>query len=368
MHPNSNLKVAVMNINLKPLGLAVVASLLVASITACSKDDKKAATQVAAKVNSQEISVHQINYVLSKSGANPTTPEQTATLRKAALDRLVDQQVAVDEAVEKKLDRQPDVVMALDLARREVLARALLEQVAAATTKPSEEEIKKYYREHPALFAERRVFSVQELVVPVAAGVTPQLKEMSAAGKTAEEVAAWLKTRNIQFGGGAAQRTAEQIPLEILPRIHALKDGQSTIIEAALAVTMIRVAASQSQPLTEPQALPRVQQFLTNQRNSEAAAAEMKRLKEKAKISYVGDFAADAGKAAAPAGAAPAAAAPAAAAPNAATPAAAAPAAATPAVAAPAASKPAPATPAATPAAPAATSDANMEKGVRGLK
>ncbi len=348
MQANSKIKAAIMNLNLKPLSVAVAATLLVASITACSKDDKKAATQVAAKVNSQEISVHQINYVLSKSGANATTPEQTAALRKAALDRLVDQQVAVDEAVEKKLDRQPDVVMALDLARREVLARALLEQVAAATTKPTEEEIKKYHREHPALFAERRVFSVQELVVPAAAGVTAQLKEMSAAGKTAEEVAAWLKARSIQFGGGAAQRTAEQIPLEMLPRIHALKDGQSTIIETAQAVTMIRVVASQSQPLTEAQALPRVQQFLTNQRHSEAAAAEMKRLKEKAKISYVGDFAADAGKAAAPAATAPATTAPA--------------------VAAPAASTPAPVAPAATPAAPAATPDANMEKGVRGLK
>ena len=353
MQTNSKIKVSIMNLNLKPLSLAVAAMLLATAITACSKDDKKAATQVAAKVNAQEISVHQINYVLSKSGANASTPEQTAALRKAALDRLVDQQVAVDEALEKKLDRQPDVVMALDLARREVLARALLEQVAAGTTKPGEEEIKKYHREHPALFAERRVFSVQELVVPAAAGVTAQLKEMAAAGKTAEEVAAWLKTRNIQFGGGAAQRTAEQIPLEILPRIHALKDGQSTIIETAQAVTMIRVVASQSQPLTEAQALPRVQQFLTNQRNSEAAAAEMKRLKEKAKISYVGDFAADAGKAAAPAGAAPAANAPAGTAP---------------AVAAPAANAPAPATPVATPAAPAASSDVNMEKGVRGLK
>ena len=371
-----------MNLNLKPLSLAVAAMLLATAITACSKDDKKAATQVAAKVNSQEISVHQINYVLSKSGANASTPEQTAALRKAALDRLVDQQVAVDEAVEKKLDRQPDVVMALDLARREVLARALLEQVAAGTTKPGEEEIKKYHREHPALFAERRVFSVQELVVPAAAGVTAQLKEMSAAGKTAEEVAAWLKARNIQFGGGAAQRTAEQIPLEILPRIHALKDGQSTVIETAQAVTMIRVVASQSQPLTEAQALPRVQQFLTNQRNNEAAAAEMKRLKEKAKITYVGDFAADAAKAAAPAGAAPAAApaanapaanapaanAPAANAPAANAPAANAPAANAPAANAPAANAPAPPAPVATPAAPAAASDANMEKGVRGLK
>jgi len=319
-----------MNPKLKPLCICAALISMAVSISACSKDEKTPATQVAAKVGSQEISVHQINYVLSKSGANATTPEQSAALRKAALDRLIDQQVAVAEALDKKLDRQPEVVMALDLARREVLARALLEQVAAGTTKPTEEEIRKYWREHPALFAERRVFSVQELVVPVAAGALTQLKDMTAANKSMEEIAAWLRGRNIQFGGGAAQRTAEQIPLEILPRIHALKDGQTTIIEGPQAVTLIKLVASQSAPLTEVQSLPRVQQFLTNQRNAEAATAEMKKLKEKAKISYVGDFAADAAKPATPAAAAPAATAP-----------------------------------AATPALPA---DANMEKGIKGLK
>jgi EpsD family peptidyl-prolyl cis-trans isomerase len=317
----------------KTLSCCALALAALLGLSACSKDDKAGASQVAAKINSQEISVHQVNFVLSRSGANATTPEQIAALRKAALERLIDQQLAVDEALEKKLDRQPDVVMALDLARREVLARALLEQMAAAAPKTSEDEAKKYYKDNPALFAERRIFSVQELIVPAAAGALPQIKEMLAAGKNLEEIAAYLKSRNIQFGGGAAQRTAEQIPLEILPRVHALKDGQSTIVETPQAATVVRVAQSQAQPVTEAQAIPRIQQFLANQRNNAAAVAEIKRLKEKAKISYVGDFAAGAAAPAAPA--------------------------------APAA---APAATVTAPASPAQSTDSSMEKGVRGLK
>ena len=317
-----------MNRIFKPLTLVAVLSLLFAGLPACSKDEKPGATQVAAKVNSQEISVHQVNFVLSRSGANATTPEQTTALRRAALERLIDQQIAVEEALDKKLDRQPDVVMALDLARREVLARSLLEQIAAGTTKPTEDEAKKYYLDHPALFSERRIYSVQELVIPTASGTLPNVKEMVAANKTIEDIAAFLKGRNIQFGGGAAQRTAEQIPLEILPRIHVLKDGQSTIIETPQAFTVIRVVQSASSPVTEAQALPRIMQFIANGRGNEAAVKEIKRLKDKAKITYSGDFAAAAAPAPAAAGAV------------------------------------APVAPSVT----APPADSNMEKGVRGLK
>jgi len=63
--------------------------LVAASLVACSgKTDSKGATQVAAKVNDAEISVHQINQVLQQS---KVTPEQAPAARAQALTRLVDQ-------------------------------------------------------------------------------------------------------------------------------------------------------------------------------------------------------------------------------------------------------------------------------------
>ena len=286
--------------------LTVLALTLTLGLAACgSKDDKAPATQVAAKVNSEEISVHQINFVLSRSGAGAATPEQAAQLRREILEKLIDQQLAVDQAVDKKLARSPDVVMAIEAARREILSRAYFEQITAALSKPTPEEIKKYYTDHPALFSERRIFNIQEIVVPTAAKVGAQLREMISAGKPMEEIANWLKSKDIKFSGGGATRPAEQIPLELLPKVHALKDGQGLVIDGPVNVTVMRVVASQSAPFPEAAALPRVQQFLANQRASEAVAAELKQLKGKAKITYQGEFAASAP--AAPAPAAPAA-------------------------------------------------------------
>lgn len=311
---------------------------VVSVLAACGKDDKKAATQVAATVNSKELSVHQINFLLSRSGATATTPEQTAALRRNVLDRLIDQQLAVDEALEKKLDRSPDVVMALEAARREVLARAYLEQVGAGIVKPTDDEVKKYFNDNPALFSARKVYALQEITVPLAAGMSSQLRDLAASAKSMEDIVAALRARNVQFNAGSATRAAEQLPLDVLPKLHALKDGQITMIEVAGNSTVVRLVSSQAAPVAEAVALPRIQQFLSNQRAGEAAARDIKRLKEKAKITYAGDFAA--GASAAPA-------------------------------AAPAT---APAVPAATPAPPAAPAtgapptDNNFEKGLRGLK
>src|SRR5690348_13115268 len=262
------------------------------ALTACgSKDVEKPASQIAAKVNSGEISVHQLNYVLTRTGAGSASPEAAPKIRREILDKLVDQELAVEQALEKKLDRSPEVVMAIESARREILARAYIEQVTASMAKPTVDEAKKYYSEHPQLFSERRVYNIQEIVLPASAGVGEELRSMLDSGKSMENIAQWLKGKDIKFAAGTATRSAEQIPLELLPKIHPLKVGQGLILQSPQSITVMRLVAAQSVPVTEEVALPRIQQFLGNQRAMEAAMQEFKTLKAKAKITYMGEFA-----------------------------------------------------------------------------
>lgn len=264
----------------------------VLSLSACgNKDDKKVATQVAAKVGSEEISVHQINQVLKRANTGNVTPQALQNMGREVLEKLIDQQLAVEQATENKLHRSPDVVSQIEAARRDILARAYIQQVTSALPKPTAEETKKYFTEHPQLFGERRIFNVQEIVLAPGSGTTEQLRGLASAGKSMEDVAAWLKEKNIPFNGGSATRAAEQIPLEILPKVSALKDGQATVLESPQGITVLRLASSQASPVNEAAALPRIEQFLTNQRAGETVAANLKQLRVNAKISYMGDFA-----------------------------------------------------------------------------
>jgi len=268
-----------------------------ASLVACGKKDEAVAaapTQVAAKVGSEEISVHQINQVLGRSNTSGASPQDVQRMSRDVLEKLIDQQLLVDQATETKLNRTPEVVALIESAKREILARAFAHKITSSLPKPSAEEVKKYYAEHPALFAERRIFNVQELVVPTgpaAPAVLETLRSFAAAGKPVEEVAAYLKSKDIKFNGGAASRAAEQVPLDLLDTMQPLKDGQCIVLEAPRGVTYVRLASSQSAPMTEANATARIEQFLNNQRNGEAIANAVKQLRSGAKIYYMGEFA-----------------------------------------------------------------------------
>lgn len=270
----------------------MLAASLAISVSSCgNKDDKKAATQVAAKVGSEEISVHQINQVLSRANTAAASPAAAQAMGREVLEKLIDQQLAVEQATEEKLHRSPEVVAQIEAARRDIIARAYMQKIAATVSKPSPEEVKKYYADHPELFSARRIFNVQEIVVPIAPGLAEQMRSFAASGKSMVEVANWLKSKDIKFDGGSATRTAEQIPLERLPQIHALKDGQNLVTETPQGVTLLRLASSQSAPVDEAAALPRIEQFLINRRASEAVAANLKKLRADAKVVYMGEFA-----------------------------------------------------------------------------
>ena len=270
----------------------LLAGAIAIGFSACGKhEDKKVATQVAAKVGDEEISVHQINMVLSNANTSAATPQSMQAMSREVLEKLIDQQLAIEQANKKDLNRSPEVVAQIEASKREILARAYVQQLVGGLPKPSQDEVQKYYAEHPQLFAERRIFNVQELTIPKQAGLAEQIAPVINAGKPLEDIVALLKARDIKFGSGSATRSAEQIPMDVLNQLQKLKDGQSMVAQTPQAITIIRVASSRQVPVDAASAAPRIENFLANQRASEAIAANMKVLRQSAKIEYMGEFA-----------------------------------------------------------------------------
>jgi EpsD family peptidyl-prolyl cis-trans isomerase len=158
--------------------------------------------QVAARVNSGDITVHQINFVLQQDRG--VRPDQAEAAGKRVLETLIDQELAVQKAVELKLDRDPQIVQALEAARREVLARAYRERVTQGSPRPSPDELRRFYDATPALFKERRVYSLQELVIDAPAGKQAWVKDSLARSTSVDDFADGLKAEGLRYSGSHA--------------------------------------------------------------------------------------------------------------------------------------------------------------------
>jgi EpsD family peptidyl-prolyl cis-trans isomerase len=270
--------------------VALMAALL---LTACGKGGEsggeKKATQVAAKVNADEITVHQVNGALPR--LNNPTAEQAKTASKQVLERLVDQQLFIQKAMEAKLDRDPLVVTAIENSKREILARAWLERAMAAAPKPKPEEIKDFYGKHPELFSERRVYQLQEIALQVKPDQVAGLRDALKGMKSLNDVAAYAKANNIPAAANNSVRAAEQLPMEFAARIHTMKDGEIVAVPGKGGIAVVQIARSQPQPLTEEKSTPFIEQFLQNKARMELGQSEIKALRAAAKIEYVGEFA-----------------------------------------------------------------------------
>jgi len=267
------------------------------------QEAEQAADQVAARVNGEAISVAELEHELAK--LNILAPEQRQAAADQLLKSLVDQRILVRRAIEEKLDADAEVSLSLESARRQILAQAYLQKATAAIAKPDDAAIGEYFAQRPELFAERRIYRLQEINVQAGPDKLAAVQAQLAQSRNLDDFVAWLRAESIPARVGQSTKAAEQLPMEILPRLHQLKDGQAMTMTGAGGLTILFVAGSQTQPMTQEQARPVIERFLLNAKKREAAEAELKKLKEQVKIEYLGAYA-DVGKAAAEASAAPA--------------------------------------------------------------
>ena len=280
---------------LRPLITVVrTTAVLIAAVTVllagCSDKKKdKVASQTAARVNKEDITVHQINHVLQAQRGLP--PEQAASASKQVLERLIDQELTVQKASEQKIDRDPKVLAQIDAARRDIISHAYMERIGAGAPRPSAEEIKKYYESNPALFKERRIYNLQEIVIEAKPEEMSDLQTRLQAAKDINEFLAYLKTNQIKYGANQAVRPAEQLPLTRLEGIAKMHDGQVQFLPTPRGAQVLVLVSSRSQPVDEERARPAIETYLVNERKRKVIEDDLKALRGSAKIEYVGDFA-----------------------------------------------------------------------------
>ncbi|GGP20981.1 peptidylprolyl isomerase [Silvimonas iriomotensis] len=256
-----------------------------AALSGCKNDTQAPPSQVLARVNGDEITVNQLNYVLA---SQKSVDDQT---KQRALDSLVTQDVLVQKAVEAKLDRDPRVLSSIEFSRRQILAQAMLAKEVGAAPQITDDDVQKFYSQRPELFEKRNVYKLVSYLVPSAA-VTDALKKQLDAVHSVADMHALLGGAGVTFKESQERAAPEKMPEQLLKMISPLKTGDVAVMVQNDQAILLLVDSVEPAPISLKDATPAIEAYLRQERAAKMAQQKIESLKKAAKVEYVQQFAA----------------------------------------------------------------------------
>ena len=272
----------------KSIGVVLLA---VTALTGCgdeSSGDKKE-TQVVAKVNGTEVTVHQLNQLLSKVRMPAGTSDQEK-IKQKALDKLIDEALVIQAAQQVKLDRTPEILSALEAAKRKVLVEGYVKRTLQGVGKPSGAEVEAFYNSRPEVFKDRKLFIYTKMTVPVEKDKIDGVVEEIKSRKKVAQVAPMLDKKKISYKTVVEAKTSEALPPVLLKPMSSLKVGDLGYLKMSDGLLIIELQQAINQTVTLEQATPVIERNLFIQKQKEAALKLVESLKAEAVIEYVGEF------------------------------------------------------------------------------
>jgi len=266
----------------------VVVCAAVTLLAACGeKPSEKAASQVLAKVNDDEITVTQLNTVLAQQ---PASTQISKVVRQQALDYLVDQDVLFQKAADLKLDRDPAVMSAIEFSRRQILAQAAAGKVLKTEQiKPSEQDIATFYARHPGWFAQRKLYDFISFAAPSAA-VDKALQQKLNMSHGPEATRSLLSEAKVPFKEAEARLPSERVPDAANAKLGQLKPGDILLSQQGGVLIMMQYLKTEDAPVYSKDAHDLIAKMLVSQREEESRKTQMDALRKAAKISYLQHF------------------------------------------------------------------------------
>jgi EpsD family peptidyl-prolyl cis-trans isomerase len=267
--------------------LAAVAAL---SLAACEQPATTARGSIAATVGGDTISEVELDRAVARLGKLGAT--ESAQARGRVLEALIDQHLVSHAAKKAKLDQAPEVVLAMQQAQRQVLVEAYMERLFKDMAQPADTEIRDYYARHPELFAQRKVYRVQELELQLAPARIAEVEAELKQSRTLAEFADWLRAQEIDGKTGVVVKPAEQIPAPMLAQLSNMKDGQVVVMPIGEnRINVLQLQGSQTQPVTLEQARTAIERVVLGEKRKVLLEAEIGKLRASEKVAYASGFA-----------------------------------------------------------------------------
>ena len=274
------------------------------ALAACGNKSDAPTGQVVATVGGEEITTTDLDSELN--GATAPTPEGQKNLQRMALENIINRTILAQAAEAEGLAKGPEFAVIERKARQAALVELMQRNLGKSLPQPSAEEVDNFIAQNPSMFANRKVFVVDQIVVPQA---NQELLRALQPVKTMAEAQAVLAKFNVKGNNTVGVIDALTIPPQAAQQIGSLPPDEVFIIPANGALRINHVRSAQTDPISGDQARGIAKELLTRQRSQTAMQSALgdKIKAGRANVKYNDEFTppkAPAGAAPAPAGAA----------------------------------------------------------------
>ncbi len=261
--------------------LAAVALSL--ALAGCKKGEKAAVAQgqVVAVVDGKEITSSELNAEMQ--GMNvPNNDQAREQAKNAALDVLISRTILTNIARERKLDQSPTFTMQKRRAEEALLVQTLQRDVASRVQAPTRQEAMAFINATPDLFAQRKIYSLDQIAFAPPPGNTALLKSLEPL-KTMEAVEQQLIQSRVRYQRANGKLDTISVDPNLMRRIAQLPAGEIFVLPNNGALVANQITKVDVVPFTGDQAIDFAMNYLQNKKVSEAADKELKARIEKAR-------------------------------------------------------------------------------------
>jgi EpsD family peptidyl-prolyl cis-trans isomerase len=221
-------------------------------LSGCGEDKAAAAPkgQVVATADGMEITQRELAAEMDlMTGA---AAEDSDKAREAALQQIIARKLLAREARARKLDDSPDFGLLKQRAEETVLEAMLQRAMTRNLPAPTSEDARRYMADNPDLFAQRKLFSVEQIRVPLARGqaLIDKLKPLT----SLQDVEALFAREAVQFQRDMGTLDAMQSPPELVKQMLALPTGEIFILPLQNSLTVNRIIEIRTAPVDEGEA------------------------------------------------------------------------------------------------------------------
>ena len=252
-----------------------------------SSCERKPEGQTVAIVNNEEITAADLNAELTSE--NATAAGTTNVARAQALQKLIDRRLLAQQAKSDGLDKSPEFLNQQRRTTEDLLINMLVTRHVNTAQVPSPDEINRYEASRPEMFANREIWTLEQILYPLPKN--PAVVTKLGAANTLDEIAQILTANGIQFSRETKKIDTAVFPHDIYTQIAGLKPGEPFIAPGAEKAVANVISAREPAPIAGDQARQLALNAMRREQLNKFVQDRVKNLKATAKIQYQPGFA-----------------------------------------------------------------------------